>query len=331
VAEASRAPSAHNTQPARWRFLPDGEVQLFEDTARRLPVADPTGRDQLVGLGAAFEGLRLAFSRLGTDLTDPEPADNHGAVAPGRPGVRLVSRSVTRPGTTPDPLGDAIFQRGTYRGPFLPADSAARTSLRKTLESTTDVMSVYDPPAIRELAELSDRASFGFLARRDYQAELYAWMRFSPRDTRWARDGLTAEGLGLSRPERIIGRWLLAPKRFAVLAGLNLHRRLVAEASRIRTASALAILHRPKDEWRLTTGRRFYRLCLEITGLGLAVRPMSALADAPECVAFLREHWHVPAGSAVINVFAIGKAPPRWRSTSPRLPPDELLVETSAP
>lgn len=52
VREASRAPSAHNTQPARWRFLPDGTVELREDITRRLTVGDPTGRDAGAGLGA---------------------------------------------------------------------------------------------------------------------------------------------------------------------------------------------------------------------------------------------------------------------------------------
>ena len=42
VAEASRAPSVHNVQPARWRFV-DDSVVLFRAIDRALPVADPTG------------------------------------------------------------------------------------------------------------------------------------------------------------------------------------------------------------------------------------------------------------------------------------------------
>ena len=43
VAEANLAPSVHNTQPARWRFLPGGRMLLLEDVRRRIPFADPTG------------------------------------------------------------------------------------------------------------------------------------------------------------------------------------------------------------------------------------------------------------------------------------------------
>ncbi len=72
IAEAGRAPSAHNTQPARWRILPDARVMLFEDTRTRLVIGDPDGRDSRVALGAAFEGLQIALSRRGLGLTTLE-------------------------------------------------------------------------------------------------------------------------------------------------------------------------------------------------------------------------------------------------------------------
>jgi hypothetical protein len=324
VAEARRAPSAHNAQPARWRFTPDGEVLLFEDTSRRLAVADPTGRDHQVGLGAALEGLRLALTRRGFDLADPERPDD-GEPVPGRPALRLVAHAVLQRGAKPDALAAQVMQRRTHRGPFLPADRAALDALHDVLDPAPDVTPVYDTASIAALAAASDRASFSFLAQREYQAELYRWLRFSPRDPEWQRDGLTADCLALSPVDRVVGRWLFVPACFAVLARLGLHRALVAEAGRTRTAAALAIFHRPKTEDGLATGRRFYRLWLESTAAGFAAHPLSALADDPASVAWLREHWGVPPAAAVINVFALGVAPPGG-SRSPRLPPEELLV-----
>src|SRR5207244_2728697 len=177
VREASRAPSAHNTQPARWRLSPDSAVVLFEEVSRRLPVA-------------------------------------------------------------------------------------ALDALHEVLNPAPDVTPVYDAASIAVLAAESDRASFGFLALRGYQGELYRWLRFSPRDGGWTRDGLTADCLELSRVERLVGRWLFVPACFALLAQVGLHRPLVAEAGSTRTAAALAIFHRPQTEDRLLTGRRFYRFWL---------------------------------------------------------------------
>ena len=70
LAEVSRAPSVHNVQPARWRFENDG-VTLLQDRSRRLPASDPTGRDVEASLGASFEGMVLALSRLGLGLSEP--------------------------------------------------------------------------------------------------------------------------------------------------------------------------------------------------------------------------------------------------------------------
>jgi len=70
LAEVSRAPSVHNVQPARWRFDDDG-VTLLQDRSRRLPAADPTGRDVEASLGASFEGMHLALSRFGLGLAEP--------------------------------------------------------------------------------------------------------------------------------------------------------------------------------------------------------------------------------------------------------------------
>jgi nitroreductase len=320
VGEAARAPSAHNTQPARWRFTTEGHVLLFEDRTRRLAVSDPTGRDQRVGLGAAFEGLRLALSRRGLGLTDPQLVA-HGTDVP----LRLVARSDITAGNSPDPLLPYVDARSTFRGQFLPPDDRHLTGLRQVLDGA-DVIPVYDTGAIGHWAEVSDMVTFRFLARPEYQAELYQWIRFSARDHGWSRDGLTADCLGLSRPERLAGRWLLEPGRFATLARLGWHRPLVREASRTRSATALAIFHRPESEDPLTAGRRFYRLWLEITRAGFSARPMSALADDEHVVAQLRERHRVPGGSSVINVFAIGRAAPDWVARSPRLPPSELLV-----
>ena len=119
-------------------------------------------------------------------------------------------------------------------------------------------------------------------------------------------------------------RVLFEPALFARLARRGWHRPLVSEAARMRTASAMVILHRPASEHGIATGRRFYRLWLEITRLGLAACPMSALADTPDAARELRQRYGIPAERAIINVFAVGvggEAP-----ISPRLPAEDLLV-----
>ena len=323
VAEASRAPSAHNTQPARWRFTADGFAWLFEDPSRRLVVGDPTGRDQMVALGAAFEGMNLALSRRGLALSEPQPAS---AADTGPAGLRLVARATVQRGPGADLLADQVVRRGTYRGRFAATSTEALATLRAVVDRTAEIILVVDPGTIRSLAREADRASAAAVAQRPYQTELHRWIRFDHRDPNWTRDGLTADCLGWSTLERVAARGLFRPGPFAFLARLGLHRALIAEAGRIATAAALAIVTRPRGALDLAAGRRLYRFWLEITARGFAAQPMSSLVDDPASVARVRALAGVSHAVELVNVLAVGTAAPDWRAVSARLPPQELLV-----
>ena len=323
VAEACRAPSAHNTQPARWRFTPDGFAWLFEDPSRRLVVGDPTGRDQMVALGAAFEGMNLALSRHGLTLSEPQPA---GPMDTGPAGLRPVARAAVQPGPGTDPLAEQVARRRTHRGRFAATSTAMLATLRAIADRTEGIVLVVDPGTIRTLAREADRSSAAALAQRPYQTELYGWIRFGRGDANWTRDGLTADCLGWSTLDRVAARGLFRPGAFALLARLGLHRALVAEAGRIGTAAALAVVTRPRGALDLAAGRRLYRFWLEITARGFAAQPMSSLVDDPASVARVRALAGVAPAVELVNVLAVGTASPDWRAVSARLPPEELLV-----
>lgn len=58
------APSMHNTQPWRFRFV--GEtVEVYRDRTRELPAEDPSRRMLFVSLGAAIFNLRVAAAAQG--------------------------------------------------------------------------------------------------------------------------------------------------------------------------------------------------------------------------------------------------------------------------
>ena len=71
------APSGHNTQP--WLFrVGNGEVDLYADRTRGLPVVDPEDRALVISCGAALFYLRVAighFGYAGEVQTFPDPDD----------------------------------------------------------------------------------------------------------------------------------------------------------------------------------------------------------------------------------------------------------------
>src|SRR4051812_11081017 len=234
VHEAARAPSVHNVQPARWRFEPGGDVVLFRALDRVLPVADPTGHDVDLSLGAAFEGMAIALSRLGLALGAPAP--EHGAQAEG---CAPVVRARVTSGGVIDPLAPHVHERRSYRGAF--SRRGARELASARLMEAPDVHVIDDALDIRLSSRSHDAATWRFESRTEYHAELWSWLRLSRRDPRYRRDGLNADCLDLSTPQRVAAMALLRPTVFRVLTSLRVARHLVSEAAQVRSAIALVL------------------------------------------------------------------------------------------
>lgn len=320
VSEAARAPSVHNVQPARWRFEPNGGVRLFRATRRVLPTADPSGHDVRLSLGAAWEGLSIALSRCGLALTEPEPLSANAGpdLAP------IVHARLVASHNGEDRLATWVEKRRSYRGTF------QRTSpevLERLEAFRADDVSFTDPSAsLAPFAAMYDHANYAFLTNPAYQDELYQWLRLERSHRDWGRDGINADCLALSASERWVASVAFRPRVFRRLVHVGIGRMLVSEAAQIRSAAALLLFVPERSLSEFAVGRRFYRLWLELTALGLSLAPMSALADSPESAAALSEMHGIPASRRLANVFRVGTPPPRGVARSPRLPVGELLV-----
>lgn len=319
LAEVRLAPSAHNTQPTRWRLLGDDALLLLEDVARRLPVADPTGHDVRLSHGAAIEGLSLALGRRGLQIARIERDDGPGEV----PGYQPIARMTLAAGGMADRLAAAVAGRHSWRGRFLPADAALHEALGK-LASSPDLAIIPPGPKVSEIAELGDRAGFHFLCQDAHRRELLAWMRLSPRDPRYHRDGLNAEAMALGRVEAAGASLVLGPL-FPLLNRLGLAERLTSDRAKTETG-AIALFHRPIGEDLLETGRAFYRAWLAMAARGLSACPISVLADWPVSNAILTERHPPPVGRKLVNVFRVGIPSTSSSVRRVRLPVSELVI-----
>ena len=317
AAEAARAPSVHNIQPARWRFTRDGALVLFRSLDRELPAADPTGRDVQASLGAAFEGMAIALSTRGIELGVPEPESREAAT-----GCAPVFRADLIAGAESDGLAPFVEQRRSWRGLFVSRSAADVAAL--TAMADDDVRVVHDVHTIDEAAKLHDRATWAFGRQPGIQQELWSWLRLSPKDPRYRRDGLTADCLLLSPPERQAARVLMRPRVFAALR-FGAAQMLVSEAAQVRCAHALMLFCPRHDEPAFDFGRRFYRVWLTLTSMGFHAAPMSAVADSPVSNAILTGRAGIPGDRRLVSVLRVGRVAGAV-PVSPRLPPPELLV-----
>src|SRR6478752_339148 len=132
---ACRAPSLHNSQPWHW-VAEDGTVQLYLDKDRVLYSTDRSGREALIGCGAALDHFRVAMAAAGwTANVDRFPNPNnllHLASIDFSP-IKFVTEGHRR-------RADAVLLRRTDRLPFAePPDwDLVESQLRRAVTSDTD-------------------------------------------------------------------------------------------------------------------------------------------------------------------------------------------------
>jgi hypothetical protein len=170
---ASLAPSVHNTQPWRFRLLPD-RIELHADPSRALPATDPAARELRLSCGAALFNLRLALQALGIrPLVTLLPGNEApGALATIRRGGQTALTDESRA------LLDAVPVRRTNRRPFLdsPTTTADQQSMVRAAGLERAWLHVVSDRSERvRLHELILRAHRLQLADIGVQAELAAW------------------------------------------------------------------------------------------------------------------------------------------------------------
>lgn len=339
VSVAARAPSAHNTQPWRVERTEDGiDLGLHEE--RLLRVGDPTGRDALLALGCWVEAATIGARGEGTALRVEPDADALAAFsaeptrAPDAPLVRLRIAGDGEPdaGFT----AAEVAERAVFRGRLAPiADDAGMGAALG--EPDLRLVRVPGSRAPR-LVALGDA---GALGRRAVTAEALDWTRFTPRDPRFRRDGLTAPTLLIPRPaaalagalagsragRAVLETALVAGSRLAPVLPGGAHPGLfvlVADGRHVAAGGIAGSVRHPAGlpaAEVIGAGRALLRAWLAANRAGVAVAPASQVIDAPRAHAALRRGLGLRSADVALAVFAAGvpqSDPPR----SPRLVAD---------
>ncbi|MDN0199102.1 nitroreductase family protein [Streptomyces sp. S.PNR 29] len=312
VGDATAAPSMHNAQPWKFRFLAaDRTFQVRADPERAMPHADPTTRALHIGCGAALFNLRVAAAHAGwepatrllPDPADPELLATVDLTGPVRPETELA------------PLYPAISRRHTSRRPFSDEDipravqdalcgAALREGARLLFPSEWHVESVLD---LVQDAEGRDASDPGRLE------DLVHWTRIGADAVAASSDGIPDYAFG---PRKRDGR---APVRD--FAG----RRPVSnrEVATFESKPHLALLGTTGDwpeDW-LKAGQAMERVLLEATLDGLATSLTSHALEWRELRWAVRDPQSAMGFVQMVLRLGYGEPGP----VTPRRPVDDVL------
>ncbi|MEU4236204.1 nitroreductase [Actinoplanes sp. NPDC026619] len=239
VVAAGRAPSAHNTQPWRWR-VNGGLLDLFADHDRMAGVSDPDGRLTVISCGAALHHARLTLAAHGWRATVTRRPDAGDPTHLAR--LTIDGAAPVSPDTAE--LARAIKRRHTDQRPVTgrPIEPATLQTIGDAFQAQRVHFGVLRPDQILALAVATAGAASAGPANAQWHAEL----------ARWAGS------------DRIVA----APDG----------EQLPAASAESDRAATFAVLHGPADQaldW-LHVGEALSAGALVAAGLGVSVLPFSA-------------------------------------------------------
>ncbi|NGP89727.1 Acg family FMN-binding oxidoreductase [Fodinibius halophilus] len=267
-----QAPSGHNTQP--WLFsLKEGEIRIYPDFDRAMPVVDSDHHELFISLGCAAENIAIAATSMGlrpriTVMRSKEDRD-------------YISVALKRDSTIEvDELVDAIKIRQTRRNKY--EDKEVPQEELQALENSFDfrgveVLTFVGKREMKEIKPFILSASSKQFEDRKFIEELLQWTRFSDQNAKLEGDGLRAKCLGLPSMPSFVGTTLM--------------KHLISAKSEARRWSQLidasaglmlfAVTHNNITHW-VRLGRAFQRFALTATKLGISHAHVNMPCEEPK-------------------------------------------------
>lgn len=300
------APNPHNLQP--WQVALEGEsgLSIYRDPARALPETDPFDRQITIGLGCFIEQMVLAAGAEGytAELTLFPDGD-------GGP----VARAEFAQGAEADPLAEQILNRRSCKEPFAdtPVSAAAANELELYADVYTDAQTVTDLKALTWDAWMTEATTPRTMR------ESVDLMRFGKAEINASPDGIDLGGPML---ETLMLAGLVTrenqadPESESFRQGVAIYQNMLANTPAYVALTSTEITRASQIE----AGRRWLRLNLKTTAMGLSLHPVSqCLQEFPE----MRPHYdaaHALLASRGQTVQMLGRlgygptvgASPRW-------------------
>nr|WP_231933379.1 nitroreductase family protein [Micromonospora coxensis] len=311
AATAGYAPSVHNTQPWRWRVLPDAlELRVVRD--RQLTATDPEGRLLALSCGAALHHARLALTAEGWTAVVERLPD------PAQPDLLARLTGLARAAAEPEAMRmvQCMQVRHTDRRPVSdePVSTSALGEITRAATDEGAQLQILDSDQVMELAAAAGHAGAVEADDPQLREELLYWTSRAGTGTGLPPEVLPAQQAQTTVPGRDFGRAGTLP----VGPGHD-------------KAAVYALLYGDEDEpdsW-LRAGEALSALWLTATRLGVSVVPLSGVVEVAGTRQTLRQLLSGLGHPYIVLRLGIADPAHAGPPHTPRLPVEQV-VDTSA-
>ncbi|MEH0935876.1 Acg family FMN-binding oxidoreductase [Micromonospora psammae] len=311
AATAGHAPSVHNTQPWRWRVLPDA-LELRVDRDRQLAATDPEGRLSTLSCGTALHHARLALAAEGWTAVVERLPD------PAQPDLLARLTGLDRSGADPDAMRmvQCMQVRHTDRRPVSdePVPTSAVGDIARAVSAEGIRLQILDGDQVMELAAAASHADTIEAEDPQVREELRYWTSRAGTGTGLPPEVLPEQQPQTTVPARDFGRVGELP----VGPGHD-------------KAAVYALLFDDEDEpdsW-LRAGEALSAAWLTATRLGVSMVPLSGAVEVPGTRQILRQLLRGLGFPYLVLRLGIADPAHAGPPHTPRLPVQQV-VDTAA-
>jgi len=326
---ASLAPSSHNAQPWTVTVLEPGHWLVGSAKERWLPAVDPDNREMLLSLGAFIENLVVSAGVLGLEVDL--------RITAGSPMEPAIADLHLKKGKVTDFSIEKIKKRRVVRNGFLGIE-LKEEDLRYVMRHDGEACLLpnapsphahYFPNNSREGKYLQDgliEANTIQASRISAQEELARWIRWSNKEVRQYRNGLTPESMEIGG----IAGWYVRNfyDRTSVLTEAFRKQTVDRVVNQVRTCGGWLVVTSLGSEvpTLIAYGRAFERLFLKVRDKGIALHPMTQMLEEKDG---LKEEITKSLGVTgdVQWVLRMGYLKTYPDPVSLRMPPERFVVD----
>jgi hypothetical protein len=279
---ASLAPSGHNAQPWTVKVVGPKHWIIGSEKKRWLPAADPENRELLLSIGAFIENLITAAGTFGYETEIQIIADDPRD-------IEIADIRLKRGNPTDFPL-EKMRSRRTVRSNY--ADQEIKTEDLKYItkhDSTScrapnlpSPHSFYFPmnsPQGKYLQEGTIEANRTQAFRDPAQEELANWIRWSNKEAKQFRNGLTPEGMEIKGIAGFIVRNFY--NRQSVLKKTFREQTVDVVSKQVKTCGGWLVVTSAdsKIPTLIEYGRAFENMLLKLREKMIAIHPMTQMLE----------------------------------------------------